>query len=269
MPDILSIRQLYKPVQPAVKHSSGTVVYSESLPEEKLQPFIHCYWELRSLPALRETFLYRVAADGCIDLFFDRNDPSENLIMGFSKAHTEFPLSAPFHYIGIRFLPGMLPLIFRLNASVLSNRIEHLETVLPAVSAFIKNQINEQTDFEKTRELFDIFFLKLLAKVSFSADRRFFTALSGILQTKGTLRIERDLDAGISQRQLRRLFDYYVGDTAKTFSKIVRFQHVLRASAQNSSDKKLFYDAGYYDQAHFIREFNHFYGVTPGKIFGW
>ncbi|MEL7587357.1 MAG: helix-turn-helix domain-containing protein [Prolixibacteraceae bacterium] len=269
MPDIISIRQLYKPVQPAVKHSSGTVVYSESLPEERLQPFIYCYWELRSLPALRETFLYRVAADGCIDLFFDRNNPSENLIMGFSKAHTEFPLSAPFHYIGIRFLPGMLPLIFRLNASVLSNRIEHLETVLPAVSAFIKNQAGDQISFDKTRDLFDAFLLKLLAKIRLNADTRFYQALYRILESNGTLRIEKDLDAGISQRQLRRLFEYYVGDTAKSFSKIVRFQHVLRASAQNLSDKKLFYDAGYYDQAHFIREFNHFYGITPGRTFGW
>jgi len=269
MPDIISIRSLYKPVQPTAGYSREGVSYAEALPAEKLQPFIHCYWELKSNAKLPGPYLYRVIADGCIDIFFDRNNPSENLIMGYSNTHTEFPLAAPFHYVGIRFLPGMLPLILKLNASELSNRIEHLEIVLPAVSAFIKNQMNGRTDFEKARELLDPFFLNLLGKVHLNADRRFFTALNGILQTNGTLRIEKDLDAGISHRQLRRLFEYYVGDTAKTFSKIVRFQHVLRTSAQNSSDRKFFYDAGYYDQAHFIREFRNFYGATPGKTFGW
>jgi AraC-like DNA-binding protein len=163
----------------------------------------------------------------------------------------------------------MLPLIFRLNASELSNRVEYLEAVLPGTSSFIKNQMDEQTDFGKARRLLDTFFLRLPGKGHFNADQRFFMALRGILQTAGNLRIETDLDTGISSRQLRRLFEYYIGDTAKAFSMIIRFQHILRASVRNSGDKKLFYDAGYYDQAHFIREFSNFYGETPGKTFGW
>ena len=65
-------------------------------------------------------------------------------------------------------------------------------------------------------------------------------------------------------------FEYYIGDTAKTFSKVVRFQHVLNAKPSSDSlrKSKLFYDAGYYDQAHFIKEFRNFYGVTPSKAFG-
>lgn len=82
--------------------------------------------------------------------------------------------------------------------------------------------------------------------------------------------IENDLNTGISSRQLRRLFDFYIGDTAKTFSKVVRFQNILRAnpSSQSLRQNKLFFDVGYYDQAHFIKEFKNFYGVTPSKAFG-
>ncbi|MGV8135624.1 MAG: DUF6597 domain-containing transcriptional factor [Mangrovibacterium sp.] len=264
---MISIRHLYKPVQPVAGHSPDMVSYSEAFPDERLQPFIYCYWELKSTEKLLTPYQYNVVTDGCIDIFFDRNDPFESRIMGLSNTCTEFPLTPSFHYSGIRFLPGMFPLIFRLNASELSNRVEDLENVLPRASSFIKNQMNEQTDFGKVRRLLDTFFLRLPGKVQFNADQRFFMALKGILQTNGTLRIEKDLDTGISPRQLRRLFEYYIGDTAKTFSMIVRFQHILRASALNSGDKKLFYDAGYYDQAHFIREFSNFYGETPGKVF--
>jgi transcriptional regulator GlxA family with amidase domain len=82
--------------------------------------------------------------------------------------------------------------------------------------------------------------------------------------------VEKELDTGLSARQLRRLFDFYIGDTAKTFAKVVRFQNILNAkpSTQSLRQNKLFFDAGYYDQAHFIKEFKNFYGVTPSKAFG-
>ncbi|HYH56944.1 MAG TPA: helix-turn-helix domain-containing protein, partial [Anseongella sp.] len=81
--------------------------------------------------------------------------------------------------------------------------------------------------------------------------------------------IEKDLDTGVSPRQLRRLFQYYIGDTAKAFSNVIRFQGILRAeTAAKAENRRLFYQAGYYDQAHFIKEFRNFYGVPPGQAFG-
>ncbi|MEL6924825.1 MAG: helix-turn-helix domain-containing protein, partial [Bacteroidota bacterium] len=76
----------------------------------------------------------------------------------------------------------------------------------------------------------------------------------------------QELNTGISPRQLRRLFKFYIGDTPKTFCKVVRFQHILKAkhSRQSLRHNKLFYDLGYYDQAHFIKDFKHLYGLTPG-----
>ena len=95
-------------------------------------------------------------------------------------------------------------------------------------------------------------------------DKRFFSALLQILQSKGSLHIS-ELDTGISTRQLRRLFDYYIGDSPKTFSNIVRFQHILSAKAYHNHS---FLDT-YYDQAHFIKSFKTFYGDTPSKVLGW
>jgi AraC-like DNA-binding protein len=82
--------------------------------------------------------------------------------------------------------------------------------------------------------------------------------------------IQADLDIGLSPRQLRRYFEYYIGDTAKTFSQVVRFQHILNAtpSTQSLKQNKIFFDLGYYDQAHFIKEFKKFYGVPPAKALG-
>lgn len=264
------IRQLYKPIQPTVQQSADHVTYLEFLPDQGLQNFIYCYWELKTTQPLADPFIYRVVADGCIDIFFELNNPKENFVMGFCKKFTEFPLNNAFHYIGVRFLPTMFPQLFRINASDISNRFEQLSNVLPKVSTFIVDHIHQQLTTEQIKHTFDSYFSHLIETTTFDNDSRLYNAIGKILQEFGVVNIEKDLDTGISQRQLRRLFEFYVGDTAKVFAKVVRFQNILRAkpSSQSLRQNKLFFDSGYYDQAHFIKEFKNFYGVTPSKAFG-
>lgn len=264
------IRQLYNPIQPTVQQSADNVTYTEFLPDVRLQDFIYCYWELKTTKPLSEPFIYRVVADGCIDIFFELNNPKDNFVMGFCKKFVEFPLDNSFNYIGVRFLPTMFPQLFRVNAVELSNRFEQLDGVVPHVSAFISDNFHTQLTTEHIQKTFDCYFINLIEKTTLSSDSRLYNAIRKILKEFGVVNIEQDLDTGISQRQLRRLFEYYIGDTAKTFAKVVRFQHILRAkpSSQSLRQNKLFFDVGYYDQAHFIKEFKNFYGVTPSKAFG-
>ncbi|MBD1425754.1 AraC family transcriptional regulator [Sphingobacterium arenae] len=264
------IRSLYKPVQPTVSQSADNVIYTEFLPDIKLQPFLYCYWQLKTTQELSEQFNYRVVADGCIDIYFELNNPQENYVMGFCKKFTEFPLDNTFNYVGLRFLPTMFPQLFRINAMELSNRYEHLQLVVPYLSNFISNSFNEKQKPEEIKVLLDNYFLELIKKIEFDNDNRLYNAIDIILQNFGVLDVEKDLNTGVSQRQLRRIFEFYVGDTAKTFSKVIRFQNILRAkpSKQSLRQNKLFFDAGYYDQSHFIKEFKNFYGVTPSKAFG-
>ncbi|GAA0542872.1 AraC family transcriptional regulator [Chitinophaga japonensis] len=267
---LAAVRQLYMPIQPTVKQTADHVTYYEFLPDPSLQDFIYCYWELKTTRALQEPFNYRVVADGCIDIFFELNDPGENFVMGFCKKYTEFPLNNSFHYVGVRFLPTMFPQLFKVNAAEISNRFEHLSAVVPAASRFIAGTFGPGQTPAQVKALFDGYFTAHLSNITLDADNRLYEALAIILKHFGVLNVETDLDTGISSRQLRRLFGFYIGDNAKTFSKVVRFQNILRAkpSSQSLRKNKLFFDAGYYDQAHFIKEFRNFYGVTPGKAFG-
>ncbi|NML21363.1 AraC family transcriptional regulator [Pseudoflavitalea sp. G-6-1-2] len=258
------------PVQPTVKQSAAQVTYAEFLPDLRLQPYIYCYWQLRTAEPLETPFLYRVVADGCIDIYFDLNAPSENWVMGFCKQYTAFLLENQFNYVGVRFLPTMFPQLFGVNAMEISNRYEQLNAIVPAAANFIANHFHAGLDAKTIAALFDEYFLDVAAAASFDEDNRLYEAIGIILQQCGVLNVAEDLNTGISPRQLRRLFEFYIGDTPKTFSKVVRFQHILRAkpSTQSLRNNKLFFDVGYYDQAHFIKEFRNFYGVTPSRAFG-
>lgn len=267
---LASIRQLYTPIQPTIKQSADNVTYVEFLPDLQLQPFIYCYWELKTAQTLKDQFSYKVVADGCVDIFFELNNSEDNFVMGFCKKYTEFPLAHSFHYIGVRFLPTMFSQIFKVTASELSNRFENLNAVVPQTAAFISDHFSPQQTTEQIKTEFDNYFIEHISKVKFDNDNRLYAAINVILKNFGVLNVETDIDTGISPRQLRRLFEFYIGDTAKTFSQVVRFQTILRAkpSTQSLRENKLFFDVGYYDQAHFIKEFKNFYGVTPSKAFG-
>jgi AraC-like DNA-binding protein len=211
-----------------------------------------------------------VVADGCIDIFFELNQPGESFVMGFCKKFIEFPLSSSFNYIGIRFLPTMFPQLFNINAKELSNRFEELRSVLPSVALFIRNNLHAALDAEQIAQAFDNYFKQRITTIKFNNDNRLYEAIELILNSQGMHAVENGLTNGISARQLRRLFEFYIGDTPKVFSQVVRFQAILKAkpSSQSLRQNKLFFDTGYYDQSHFIREFKNFYGVTPAKAFG-
>lgn len=266
----IDIRQFYTPIQPTVNQSADGVTYSEILPDSKLQNFIYCYWQLKTTKTLSEQFTYRVVADGCIDIIFELGNPQENAVMGFCKEFKEFPLYNSFHYIGVRFLPSMFPQLFKISAIELSNRVEDLQLIVPRLSQFIANSFSDKLNTQEIKRLFDSFFLKQVSQSKFDNDTRFYGAMEIVLNNFSAIDIEKDLQTGISPRQLRRLFAFYVGGTPKTFGNVVRFQNILKTnpSYENLQKNKTFFDAGYYDQSHFIKEFKKLYGITPSKAFG-
>ncbi len=263
------IRGLFQPIQPTIQQTKENVNYIEFLPTTKLQPYIYCYWQLKTTEKLNDTFSYKVVSDGCIDILFEINNPKDNFVAGFCKKYTEYVLQPEFNYIGVRFLPTIFPQIFKVNASELSNKFQNLEDFVPQTSKFIASHFHPKLNIEEIKLKFDIYFTNILNHTVFDYDNRLYNAIDTILKNYGVLNIEKDVDVGISNRQLRRLFQFYIGDSPKTFSKVVQFQNILKAKPSNQSLKqnKLFYDIGYYDQSHFIKDFKNFYGVTPNKAF--
>jgi hypothetical protein len=263
------LRKLYQPTQPAVKGGDKEVFYGEFLPDPRLHSTIYCYWQLATNKPLNEAFNYRVVADGCIDVFFNLNAPQESFVMGFCRHYTEFALEQTFNYVGIRFLPAMFPHCFGVDAKSLTNAYFELDSILPHLAQFISDRITVEMERSSISNILDDYFLNQLSSPSNGIDSRFYNALNIILKHGGVLATEKELDTGISPRQLRRVFDHYIGTSPKTFCKVIQFQHILRAkpSVQTLRQSKIFYDAGYFDQAHFIKDFKHFYGVTPTEAF--
>ncbi len=230
-----------------------------------MQHLIYCYWELKSTGQLTGNFNYRVIADGCIDIYFERSHPKISFIMGLCNTFTVFPLGTQFHYIGIRFLPTAFPLLFNSNAASFSNKVTNLGDINSNMANFIEHKIPDEIPANTVAKALDSYFLDHLTNIQKPLDKRLFNAVEIVLAKQGIINVQKDLQTGISQRQLRRLFAYYIGTSVKAFSQIIRFQHILQNEAPSHTLQKnsLSLVNGYYDQAHFIKEFKNFYGVTP------
>jgi methylphosphotriester-DNA--protein-cysteine methyltransferase len=74
-------------------------------------------------------------------------------------------------------------------------------------------------------------------------------------------------DVGITQKRLVRTFEEKVGLKPKTLSRVFRFQTVLKKIERESRVSWSFVaqEAGYYDQAHFIRDFESLSGMSPSR----
>lgn len=267
MEDIGEIRKYFKPVQPSVGDNEKEVVYQEYKPSLQLQNFIHCYWILNTKERLNIPFNYRVVSDGCIDIVINLKNTNESFVMGFHSKAIGFNIGKEFSCGGIRFYPSIFSSLFGVSAKLLTNKEQKLHLISPALAEFISANLTE--DFQDTIIKFNLFLSSIIESRETQLDDRFLGAFIKILKRRGNLEIEKELKTGLSPRQLRRFFDYYVGTSPKSFCQVVRFQYILNAklSSKGAIDDKVFFDVGFFDQAHFIKNFTRFYGITPSKAF--
>lgn len=91
-------------------------------------------------------------------------------------------------------------------------------------------------------------------------------AVERLIADHGSLPIEElAIEAGVSRRQLERLFLLQVGTSPKQFASIARFDWAVKRLSNYPRSIDLAYEAGYADQAHFIRAFRRQAGISPGQ----
>jgi AraC-like DNA-binding protein len=83
----------------------------------------------------------------------------------------------------------------------------------------------------------------------------------------GEVRVENVAERlGVTARHLRRAFTESVGIGPKEFARTVRLQRAVRRAASSKNWARIAADAGYYDQAHLIADFQQLVGLTPGAF---
>ena len=92
-------------------------------------------------------------------------------------------------------------------------------------------------------------------------------AVSSLRASRGSIRIaELAHRVGVSQEVLEKRFRRQVGATPKQFASILRFRRAVEVHRSARDLGTLAQEAGYYDQAHFNRQFRFITGSAPGAL---
>jgi AraC-like DNA-binding protein len=247
----------------------ASVEFQRYNPSLWLKPYVCNYWMLqcRRVPALPRR--HWVVPDGCIDLIFMRRSVTEDYrasIVGTMTRPIEEELASHMHYIGIRFNPGGFRHFFQTPPRELTDRIVSLDDLL-STSGLAERLADSHGSTASLESLEDE-----LARRFRPEERDLLPAgvLEAISACNGNVSMSQlGRMTGWSPRHQRRVFQESIGIGPKTFCRIIRFMSAFRVLRRNhhSHLTDVALDAGYYDQAHFIHEFEEFYGSSPTTIF--
>ncbi len=100
-------------------------------------------------------------------------------------------------------------------------------------------------------------------------DRQVAYCLNKAKLTRGTINVHKLAEeTGLSQRQLSRRFHQSVGLSPKEYLGVCRFNSSLQYLVEypRISLTEIAHLSGYYDQAHFIRDYKVYTGHSPGEV---
>jgi AraC-like DNA-binding protein len=168
---------------------------------------------------------------------------------------------------GIRFRPGGAAAFLDGGLQELTGQVVDLETVWGAEGRRCVEWIGEARHPSERRRRIEAMLLDRLRR---GVDPIAHAAARSLVAARGRLRIAAlASEAGIGMRQFERRFLRGVGLPPRLLGRILRFQHLFRLAPAASTpatwaDRAL--DAGYYDQAHLLRDFREFAGSTPPRF---
>jgi len=169
------------------------------------------------------------------------------------------------HMIGIRFRPGGAYPFFRFPISELSEWVTELDLIWGGMIYAIRDELLEIETPEGKIQRLEAFLLEQVQR-ALEPNRAVSFAIHKLQSSPQFLAI-RDLanQIGITQKHLITQFEKIVGLRPKSFARVVKFNKVLHMIEETNQVEwtSIAYECGYYDQAHFIKEFHTFSGLNP------
>jgi AraC-like DNA-binding protein len=172
--------------------------------------------------------------------------------------------------LGIRFYPHTASIFLNHDVQLFNNRVTDFNAIAGKSVKELHSKLLEVTSVGMQLKLLEDF---LIARCCVNQKR--FDRIMLISEVMHELKQEDFFEKitsvasryGITSRYLQKLFLQHTGLTPKLYSKINRFQNSLMlVSKKESSLTSIAYECGYFDQAHFIREFKLFTGLTPSEF---
>lgn len=251
-------------------------------PNIELTEFVKRYWTLdgekENIP-LKNT----IVPDGTMKLIFHYGDTykhhSQNgeitilpkcfLIGQLTNPYVIEPVGVTGSFV-VQFYPnGFLPFT-SIPIKEMENTAVPLDILFGEDGIKLGNQILNANSTSERIQIVEVFLFKQLADRK-NIDNIVKSTIETIFNRNGQFSVnEFSENNNINRRQLARKFSSAIGLSPKQLAKTIRIQTTLKVllNEEITSLTDLAYENEYFDQAHFIKEFKEFTGLTPKEFFG-
>ncbi|HCA09633.1 helix-turn-helix domain-containing protein [Chryseobacterium sp.] len=255
--------------------------YQTFQPRPELSALIKCYWTLES-PKEDVPQQQTIVPDGCMEMIFHYGDlykqymddgqalvQPRSCVFGqltkplvIESTGTTGMFSVRFQYEG--FIPfATIPIKEMDDKAVPLDKLFGKDGI-----ELEKNMLKSKTPEEKIQIVEDFLLKRLDAD---AIDKIVRSTIDTIITANGQISIgELSKQTNINRRQLERKFSSAIGLSPKQLSKTIRLQTTLKLllNKEFTTLTALAHESEYYDQAHFIKDFKEFTGLTPKEFYG-
>lgn len=250
-------------------------------PDEDLGALVKCYWTLKipkEVPKERQ----QVLSDGCMDMIFNLGDEvfrillndeyqlqPRSFILGLITEPMWIQPAGAVETFAVRFHPGCFSHFTRTAMRDLADKDTDLRFLFDQHKvALIESEINRAKDTADRITIIENFLYEILRETT-NIEDLVISMIDKILQTDGTVSIKEILKDNPGQRRnLERKFIGQVGTSPKQLCRAIRFQKTLKTMLDsNRTLTDVGYESDFYDQAHFIKDFKDFTGVSPKQFY--
>jgi len=255
--------------------------YQTFKPHSDLDTIVKCYWTLE-VPAQRNTKRQLILPDGCVDMCFTLGDnikrytsetnyiiqPREMLLGQITEQFYIEPTGFVDTF-AIRFYPYGFANFIDLPLNELCNKETPLNILFGNEKAEkLSQKIIQAKTTEDRIEIVEKFLFERLNDKA-TIDNIVKSTIDTMFLSKGSKHLNAILkDDKPKRRQLERNFNKQIGLTPKQLSKVIRLQATLQMLLNQTTRTltDIAYESDYYDQAHFIKDFKEFTGLTPKEF---
>ncbi|WP_299228244.1 helix-turn-helix domain-containing protein [uncultured Psychroserpens sp.] len=224
---------------------------------------INCYWESHDM-ASKSEYVYPSLPEPYINLFFPLELNFEAKVKGISWTYDYFKMHAKLFGVSLN-LRGFLQLHLTKSIAI-SNKTLTLKEIGNYEEELLIAAIQNATSFDARIAVFKAYYEKKLEHPLSKHQTNLSNAFIYFLSAYENSRVIENYANHIAftPRTINRWFVNEIGINPKKLSRVIRFHYALQA-LHSHNDKGFYLDYGYYDQAHFIKEFNEFTGNSPER----
>ena len=253
--------------------------YGTIQPPQQLSDYVRFFWFSEGSASVDKPFIHRAFAYPCPEIIFCYKGQfkyniefgaEETLfpgIYGQTQTFSKTTSKTDFGVFGFYLYPHALPQLFCLPASELTNQSADIKAFCGKDGEILEEKIMLAVNNQQRVKLVCDFLAARLKNVK--------TGFTNILASIKLISRSSEVtsvnalahNSFLSVRQFERRFKEFSGFSPKLFLRITRFNSVLNRTFPRQSLAQIAYECGYYDQSHFIHDFQKFSGYNPKEYF--